>query len=59
MHEIMVKSYKSQLKCLKKNGYHYESLTGCYDFQVYRQKQTPKGEEVLNKKVGNTIKELK
>ena len=53
MHEIMVKSYKSQLKCLKKNGYHYESLTGCYDFQVYRQKKTPKGEEVLHEKIGH------
>lgn len=52
MHEILIKSYKSQLKCLNKNGYHYESLTGCYDFQVYRRKETPKGEEVFHEKLG-------
>ena len=45
-------SYKSQLKCLSKNGYHYESLTGCYDFKVYRRKETPKGEEVFHEKLG-------
>lgn len=52
MHEILVKSYKSQLNCLNKKGYDYRSLVGCYYFHVYGQKITPKGEEVFHEKLG-------
>jgi formamidopyrimidine-DNA glycosylase len=49
---IMKKSFDAQLKCLKKNGYNYEKLTSCYDFQVYRRKETPDGKVVHHKKLG-------
>lgn len=49
---IMKKSFDAQLKCLKKDGYNYEKLTSCYEFQVYQQKKTPDGRLVQHKKLG-------
>ena len=49
---IIKKSFDAQLKCLKKDAYNYEKLTSCYDFQVYRRKETPDGKVVHHKKLG-------